>query len=338
MPTEQDLFTEEQTMVTMSFGEHIEELRLRLILALSGLFIGVIVVFLPPLDIAQRVMRRMQDPAKVALKGFYDQEYKQKAAAAEAEKSVTPTLNAIVEADAFVTNLKKIAPQLPLPEAETVRGQTLNLPVQFSASGLIKAVQGSVVTLEQGVISLGPLETITIFFMVALISGLVLASPWVFYQGWAFVAAGLYRHERRYVLRYLPFSLGLFLAGVFICFFFVLPVTMMFLLQFNVVLGVAPTLRLSEWMGFATMLPLIFGLAFQTPLVMLFLERINIFTIEDFRAKRKMAILIIAIAAAILTPGQDPFSMLLLACPMILLYELGILLIGWGRQPVAASR
>jgi sec-independent protein translocase protein TatC len=79
-------------------------------------------------------------------------------------------------------------------------------------------------------------------------------------------------------------------------------------------------------MSFATLLPLIFGLAFQTPLVMLVLERLNIFTIEDFRAKRKFAILIITIAAGVLTPGQDPFSMILLALPMILLYELGILL------------
>ena len=65
---------------------------------------------------------------------------------------------------------------------------------------------------------------------------------------------------------------------------------------------------------------------------MLFLERINIFTVDDFRSKRKMAILVITIAAAILTPGQDPFSMLLLAVPMILLYELGIILIGRNQR------
>ena len=62
--------------------------------------------------------------------------------------------------------------------------------------------------------------------MVCLVTGLVLASPWVFYQGWAFVAAGLYRHERHYVQKYLPISLGLFLAGVFLCFWFVLPITL----------------------------------------------------------------------------------------------------------------
>jgi sec-independent protein translocase protein TatC len=331
MPTDQDLFTEEQSMVTMSFGEHIEELRVRLIMALLGLLVGVVVVFLPPVEIASRVMRKMEEPASAALKAFYDQEYARKASLAEAEQAKSPTLQARVPADAFVQELKSLAPGLSLPEPESLQGKTLNLPLQFLAAGLIKSVQSSVVQIDSSVISLGPLETVAIFFMVALVSGLVLASPWVFYQAWAFVAAGLYRHERRYVKKYLPFSLGLFLSGVFLCFYFVLPITLSFLLQFNVWLGVAPTLRLSEWMGFATMLPLIFGVAFQTPLVMLFLERINIFTVDDYRAKRKMAILVIAIAAAILTPGQDPFSMLLLACPMLLLYELGILLIRHGK-------
>jgi sec-independent protein translocase protein TatC len=328
MPHDQDLFSEEQSMATMSFGEHIEELRVRLILALIGLFVGVLVVFIPPLDIGWRVMKKMEEPAKTALDVFYREEYDKKAKKAEVEQEQSPELQAVINADTFVSELKKIAPKLELPEGDALQGKTLNLPVRFFAAGMIKMVQGSSVQTDQSLVSLAPLETMTIFFMVCLVTGLVLASPWVFYQIWTFVGAGLYRHERKYVKKYLPFSLGLFLAGVFLCFLFVLPITLTFLLQFNVWLGVAPTLRLSEWMGFATILPLIFGVSFQTPLVMLFLERINIFTIDDFRAKRKMAILVITIAAAVLTPGQDPFSMLLLAIPMIFLYELGIIMIG----------
>jgi len=332
MPTDQDLFAEEQAMATMSFGEHIEELRVRLILALMGLFVGVVIVFVPPLSIARRVMTNMEAPAKEALDAFYAAEYAKKADLAKAEKTITPVMDAFIPVDIYVTELKKVLPALNLPEADTLRGKTLNLPIQFSASGIIEAINVNSVRLDQNFVSLAPLETITIFFMVGLVSGLVMASPWVFYQAWAFVAAGLYRHERRYVTKYLPFSIGLFLTGVFLCFFFVLPVTLKFLLQFNVWLGVAATLRLSEWMGFATILPLVFGISFQTPLVMLFLERINIFTIDDFRSKRKMAILIMTITAAIITPGQDPWSMLFLACPMILLYELGILLIAQGQR------
>ncbi|MHB1556536.1 MAG: twin-arginine translocase subunit TatC [Isosphaeraceae bacterium] len=337
MPTDQDLFAEEQSMVTMSFGDHIEELRVRLILALLGLVAGVIVVFLPPLDIAWRVMKSMEAPAKQALDDFYKGEYAKKAEQARAQKATTPVVQTRIPADKFLEQLATLFPNLPHPDPESIKGKSLELPLQFGSAEFIKSVEGSTVQIESSLVSLHPLETLTNFFMVALVSGLVLASPWVFYQAWAFVAAGLYRHERAYVKKFLPFSLGLFLSGVFLCFFGVLPITLQFLLQFNIYLGVAPTLRLSDWMGFATLLPLIFGLSFQTPLIMLILEKLNIFTIEDFRAKRKFAILIITIAAGVLTPGQDPFSMLLLAIPMILLYELGILMIHRGKGKPAAG-
>jgi sec-independent protein translocase protein TatC len=332
MPTDQDLFAEEQSMSTMSFGEHIEELRVRLILGLLGLVVGVIVVFLPPIYLAKQVMTSMEAPASKALDDYYKEEYDKKDAQAKAAKSETPLMQARIPADQFAAQLKEVFPQLPLPDPETLKDRTIELPIAFFSSDMIRIVQKSTVQSNDSLVSLAPLETLTIYFMVALVTGLVVASPWVFYQGWAFVAAGLYRHERAYVKKFLPFSLGLFLTGVFLCFFLVLPITLTFLLQFNVYLGVAPTLRLSEWMSFATMLPLIFGLSFQTPLVMLVLERLNIFTIDDFRAKRKFAILIITIAAGVLTPGQDPFSMVLLALPMILLYELGILMIGRRKR------
>ena len=328
MPSDRDLFLEEQQMVTMSFGEHIEELRVRLILALIGVAVGVLVAFIPPLDLGRRVMESMEAPAKTALRDFYAAEYAKMAQAAEAAKAVSPTMTALIPAVDFAAAIRTVFPTAELPPVDDLKGKTVSFPLQYVQSSLIEATRTATYQMDQSVISLAPLETITIFFMVCLVTGLVLASPWVFYQAWSFVAAGLYRHERSYVKKYLPISLGLFLSGVFLCYYFVLPITLGFLLEFNVWLGVAPTLRLSEWMSFATILPLVFGIAFQTPLVMLFLERIGILTIDDFKAKRKIAILIITIAAAVLTPGQDPFSMTLLAVPMILLYELGILLIG----------
>jgi sec-independent protein translocase protein TatC len=345
MASDRDLFAEEQQMATMSFGEHIEELRVRLILALMGLAVGVIVAFIPipyllPEGLGWRVMKSMEAPAANALERFYRNEYDKKAKEAEAAMAsnqpggLSPTLQAEVPADSFLKAIKEFIPKLELPPTEELKGKILSFPLKYHQATLIKATQSSTVMIDKTLISLGPLETITIFFMVCMVTGLVLVSPWVFYQGWAFVAAGLYRHERHYVQKYLPTSIGLFLGGVVLCFGFVLPITLSFLLEFNVWLGVAPTLRLSEWMSFATILPLVFGIAFQTPLVMLFLERIGIFTVADFRAKRKISILVITVAAAVLTPGQDPFSMTLLAVPMILLYELGILLIGRSRKKV----
>jgi sec-independent protein translocase protein TatC len=327
MPTDKDLFTEEQDMVAMSFGEHLEELRTRLFLALLGLMVGVVITFIPPLDIGKRVITQMEQPAKAALKKFYDGRAKLRAAAARQKQALTAAIDAVIPADKFVEELARIAPGLALPAPETVKGMTVRFPINHDQGSMIMNIADSVEP-RDALISLAPLETMTIFFMVCVVVGLVIASPFVFYQIWAFVAAGLYRHERHYVTKFLPVSLGLFLTGVFLCFFGVLPITLSFLLEFNVWLGIEPTLRLSDWMSFATILPLVFGICFQTPLVMLFLERIGVFTVDDFRAKRKVAILIIVILGAILTPGQDPFSQCLLAAPMIVLYEIGILLMG----------
>ncbi|MDR3633039.1 MAG: twin-arginine translocase subunit TatC [Isosphaeraceae bacterium] len=336
MPTDNDLFNEEQTMVAMSFGEHIEELRARLILGLLGLMVGVVIVFVPPLNIGKRIMTKMEEPATGALTKFYTEQAIARAKEADATNAQLAPVQANIPADIFVEQLRKIAPDLKLPDPATLKEQTVSLPVTYGQAGIIKMVD-TTVRPSTSLITLAPLEAMTIFFMVCVIAGLVLSSPWVFYQAWAFVAAGLYRHERHYVMRYLPFSLGLFLGGVLLCFFFVLPITLSFLLEFNVWLGLEPTLRLTDWMSFATILPLVFGICFQTPLIMLLLERIGILTVEDFRAKRKMAILIIVIAGAVLTPGQDPFSQVLLAGPMIILYELGILLVSQGRKKPLAD-
>lgn len=326
MPTEKDLFTEEQSMVTMSFGEHIEELRTRLILAIYGLAIGVILTFIPPLYLGKWVMTTMQEPAQIALKKFYAEQAERRAEAAAAAGTVSQQTEALVPADRFFRELRTLAPGLDLPADEALEGKTLRFPLRYMESGIIKVVEDAS-RIAPALVSLAPLETMTIWFMVCLVAGLVIASPWVFYQLWAFVAAGLYRHERHYVTKFLPFSLGLFLSGVFLCFFGVLPITLKFLLEFNVWLGIEPTLRLSDWMSFASILPLVFGVCFQTPLVMLFLALIGIFTVQDYRSKRRIAILVMVIAGAVLTPGQDPVSMTMLALPMVALYELGIMLV-----------
>ena len=328
MPSEKDLFSEEDTMVAMSFGDHIEELRTRLIRALLGLVIGVIITFIPPLDLGKRVIKQMEDPATEALRKFYESRAPIRSEQAKKDKAAHQNHRGHHSRGRFRrrTSTRSLrSSTFPSPR-RLQAGQMVTLPIRHDQSGMIQTVTDSAERRE-ALISLAPLETMTIYFLVCVVAGLVIASPWVFYQAWAFVGAGLYRHERHYVKKFLPMSLGLFLAGVFLCFFGVLPITLSFLLEFNVWLGIEPTLRLTDWMSFATILPLVFGICFQTPLVMLFLERIGVLTVEDYRAKRKIAILVIVIAGAVLTPGQDPFSQCLLAIPMIILYELGILLI-----------
>jgi sec-independent protein translocase protein TatC len=171
--------------------------------------------------------------------------------------------------------------------------------------------------------SLSPHEPFMIYLKAALVFGTVISSPWVFVQIWSFVAAGLYPHEKRYVHLFLPISIGLFLAGASTAFFFVFQPVLKYLLYFNEMMHIDPDIRIGEWLTFALLLPIGFGISFQLPLVMLFLERIGIFTVEAYLAKWRVAILAIFVIAMVLTPAE-PTSMLLMAIPLCFLYYLGI--------------
>ena len=171
--------------------------------------------------------------------------------------------------------------------------------------------------------SLGVTEPFFVWLKAGLLGGLTLAAPFVFYELWSFVAAGLYPHEKKYVHLFLPVSLILFAAGVLLAFFFVFSPVLEFLFTFNSSLNISPEIRIGEWLSFAMFLPLGFGVAFQLPLVMLFVNRIGLIAVETYLAKWRIAILVIFILSMFLTPA-DPISMLLLAVPLTGLYFLGI--------------
>jgi sec-independent protein translocase protein TatC len=171
--------------------------------------------------------------------------------------------------------------------------------------------------------SLGVQEGFMIWLKASFLTGFVIASPWIFYQLWMFVAAGLYPHEKYYVHVFLPFSLGLFLVGIYIAIGHVFQPVLNFLFSNNADLGIDPDPRIGEWLSFFLMLPLGFGVAFQLPLVMLFLERIGIFSVQSYLSKWKIAVLSIVILACVLTPA-DPISFMFLGIPLLLLYFGGI--------------
>jgi len=184
--------------------------------------------------------------------------------------------------------------------------------------------------------SLQPHEPFLIWMKAGIFAGLVISSPWVFYQIWSFVAAGLYRHEKRLVQWYLPISILLFLAGVAIAFFLVLEPVLTFLFGFNASLGITPQPRLGDWLGFVLFLPLGFGLAFQLPIVMLFLNRIGLVSVQAYLDKWRVAVLLIAFASMILTPA-DPVSMLLMLVPLVVLYFGGIAMCRWMPRTTARA-
>jgi len=173
--------------------------------------------------------------------------------------------------------------------------------------------------------ALNPPEAFMIYIKAALLVGVLAAAPGIFWHIWSFVASGLYSHERRFVKVFGPFSLVLFFLGAALVFFFVFRVVLRFLFTFNSWLGIGIEPRITEWLGFVLILPLGFGVAFQLPLVMLFLERIGVFDIHAYLAKWRIAILVIFCLSMLLTPA-DPGSMMMMAVPLTVLYFGGILL------------
>jgi sec-independent protein translocase protein TatC len=171
--------------------------------------------------------------------------------------------------------------------------------------------------------ALGPAETLWTHFKVAFIAGLLLALPIVLYEIWKFIAPGLLPKERRFALPFVLLSTLFFFLGVAFCFFIVLPMAMQFLLTFDP--SIQQTPRFSEYVDFTLKFLLAFGVIFELPLAMVIAARMKIVTPQFLARNRKYAILINFIIAAILTPTPDIFNQCLMALPMCLLYEVGIL-------------
>jgi sec-independent protein translocase protein TatC len=180
----------------------------------------------------------------------------------------------------------------------------VNLPVDIQ----VLKVQGMfIVTLE-----------------IAFFGGIVLSLPYLLFQAWMFIAPGLHKHERRYVPRIITAATFLFLLGVAFAYFVIFP----FALEFF--LGLAPTtietnIAIDFYISFIIRLLLVFGIIFQLPVMSYFLSKMGILTPEFMRKYRRHSIVVIFILAALFTP-PDPFTQIMLGIPLILLYEISILI------------
>lgn len=166
-------------------------------------------------------------------------------------------------------------------------------------------------------------ESVGVFFRVALVSGIVLASPFVIAQIWIFVAAGLKRGERRTFYLLFPFATLLFISGVSFAYFVMLPVAVPFLVGF-LDINAQPTL--DDYISFITTILLFVGLSFEMPLILFGLAKVNVVNTRMLLRNWRIAIVVIAIVAAFITPTPDPFNMSIVAAPLILLYALSIVL------------
>jgi sec-independent protein translocase protein TatC len=171
--------------------------------------------------------------------------------------------------------------------------------------------------------ALAPAETLWTHFKVAFIAGGILALPVVLYQIWKFVEPGLLPNEKRFALPFVILSTVSFLVGVTFCFLIVMPMALQFLMTFDPTIQQTP--RFGEYVDFVLKFLLAFGVIFELPLAMTIAARLGLVTPEFLSRNRKYAILINFIVAAILTPTPDVFNQSLMALPMCLLYELGII-------------
>ncbi|MCS0591159.1 twin-arginine translocase subunit TatC [Massilia norwichensis] len=159
---------------------------------------------------------------------------------------------------------------------------------------------------------------------VTLVLALILSLPWVFYQAWAFIAPGLYAHEKRLVLPLVISSSLLFIAGVAFCYFFVFGRVFHFIANFAPT-SIAVMPDIENYLDFVISMCLAFGATFEVPVVVVILVRMGIVSVEKLRSFRPYIIVGAFVIAAIVTP-PDVVSQLALAVPMWLLFELGLLL------------
>jgi sec-independent protein translocase protein TatC len=329
----EDLFEETK----MTFGEHLDELRVVLFRALMGLIVG----FALGLAVSQQVVQLIKAPLETAMEEHYSKVV-EKQLGGVYEGEIPDDVMTFLERERLLFDevyvereeLERIAKAAPgnfegIAESEEITEMELPPP----SPPLVKTRIWRKARTD--VQSLSAQEPFMIWIKAGFFTGMLLASPYIFWQIWSFVAAGLYPHEKRYVYLFLPISLVLFWTGAAMAFFVVFRFVLDFLFSFNRLLEIQTEPRISEWIGFVLILPLGFGIAFQLPLVMFFLNRIGIFTVTSYLEKWRVAVMVIFVISMMFTPA-DPMSMLMMAAPLTLLYFLGVAMSQWmpqGRSP-----
>ena len=365
-----------EKLKSMSLGDHLEELRARMILAMLGLFVGMVVclffgktligVMREPFEKEtgklEEKFRKLEEAKLVEIRkkqvaaGIGEQPqavivtydptngYKTYTSfqvigklieSLQAEGSPPDDSNGIAPTD------KTDAEDSPLLEAMliahhptesfmvyTTTERLDRLRVEWAESGAIIEHSEDGTTVGQPgtaqIVTHSPVEGFMVYIKVCLLFGLLITSPWVIWQIWAFVSAGLYQKEKRYVHVVSPISTVLFVTGALFFMLFVAPMVMSFLVRFNAKMGVPSLWSLQKYINMVFSLTIVFGAAFQMPIVIVFAERLGLVTVETLAKNRKFVVLGLVIVAAMATP-PDIISQISLAIPLYGLYEASII-------------
>ncbi len=301
----------------MTLGEHLEELRSRLLRSL----VAVGVVFLVAWGFRDRVVAFALAPYEQKARVWLNEElYTRRVAELEA-------LETELRADLGVAGEADPAAAARVEERLAARREALFLDGEVSAGKMREPVPS--MRADDGV------STFFFYMKVCGYAALFVAGPYVLWQVWAFVAAGLYRSERRVVHRYFPLSLGLFLGGVTLGYTMMVPYGYYFLTELGLN-QIRHEALVTPWLSFLNTLLFGLGVVFQLPLVMMAAARLELVDPADFGRYRGHFWVGAFVLAAFFTP-PDPYTQAMMAVPMTLLYEVGILLARRAARAAAAS-
>jgi sec-independent protein translocase protein TatC len=173
-----------------------------------------------------------------------------------------------------------------------------------------------------------------VYLKVALYGGIFVSVPWVLYQLWQFIAPGLYKKEKKVIVPFLVSGTLLFYMGAAFCYWLIMPAAFPAMAAFATDSSLAPVLTMSEQLSLVLGMLLGFGIVFEMPVVIAFLSMVGVVNWRFLSKYRRLAIVVNVTIAAIITPTGDPLNLALMAVPMIIFYEIGILVARvLGKKP-----
>ncbi len=179
---------------------------------------------------------------------------------------------------------------------------------------------------------LSPTEGFMVQIKLGILIGIVISMPWSLYSIWSFLAPGLLEHERRYFAQSIPVLILLFLLGVSLAWFMALPMGIKFLLGFQIA-DVTPQLSIEKYVSFCSSMFLVFGGAFELPVLIIVLNKVGLLPLSRLYALRRHNVVLMFVLSAVLTP-PDVVTQTMLAIPMILLFELTVYWIAWTQGSI----
>jgi len=298
---------EPEELSRMSFGDHLDELRKRLIRSI----LAIVACVFAMLFMKEQVQRVIIEPYRILWRQHFER-YLDKFEAKDAQGLVVMPFEREM-----------------LEFCRRYEAQILDGTFPEDRVNVLPVMTGFKLPYE--LVSIGGVEDFWMFMMAALVFAFVVASPVVIWQGWAFIAAGLYQRERKVFLRFFPFAMLLLVGGILFGYGLVLPYGLGWLIRLMVDGLVSSMLTVGNYFTFLFAVTAAMGLIFQLPMVMLALQRVGLVRHRTFVKKWRIIVMMIFVVAALFSP-PDPVSMGFMAAPTMVLYGFGLLLTWRGQR------